>query len=100
MKTGKKNESPILIAEDSILLTRMIETSLRKAGYDNLTFKNNGQEAWDYLNEIRNDSDLDKKVSLIITDIEMPKMDGHHLTKLIKENMALQHIPVIIFFLP
>lgn len=93
----EKNESPILIAEDSILLTRMIETSLRKAGYNNLTFKNNGQEAWDYLNEIRNDSDLDKKVSLIITDIEMPKMDGHHLTKLIKENMALQHIPVIIF---
>lgn len=93
----EKNGSPILIAEDSILLTRMIEASLRKAGYHNLTFKNNGQEAWDYLNQIRNDSDFTSKVSLIITDIEMPEMDGHHLTKLVKDDKILQHIPVVIF---
>ena len=59
----------------------MIEAALKKAGYENLTFKNNGQEAWNYLSQIRDDSDLDEKVSLIITDIEMPEMDGHRLTK-------------------
>jgi two-component system chemotaxis response regulator CheV len=88
---------PILIAEDSVLLTKMIEAALTKAGYVNLTFKNNGQEAWDYLTHIRSDSDLDKKVSLIITDIEMPEMDGHRLTKLVKDDKNLQHIPLIIF---
>ena len=98
-KLGKRPvvNSPILIAEDSILLTKMIETALKKAGYENLTFKNNGQEAWDYLSQIKNDSDLDEKVSLIITDIEMPEMDGHRLTKLVKEDKKLKHIPLVIF---
>lgn len=98
-KLGKRAsvDYPILVAEDSILLTKMIEAALRKAGYENLTFKNNGQEAWDYLSRIKTDSDLDKKVSLIITDIEMPEMDGHRLTKLVKEDKRLNHIPLIIF---
>ena len=98
-KLGKRESvtKPILIAEDSILLTKMIEAALIKAGYENLTFKNNGQEAWNYLRQIRDDSDLDEKVSLIITDIEMPEMDGHHLTKLVKEDKKLKHIPVVIF---
>ncbi|GLB29128.1 chemotaxis protein CheV [Lacrimispora amygdalina] len=98
-KLGKRASvaNPILIAEDSILLTKMIEAALKKAGYENLTFKNNGQEAWNYLSQIRDDSDLDEKVSLIITDIEMPEMDGHRLTKLVKEDKKLKHIPLVIF---
>ena len=98
-KLGKRTEvnCPILIAEDSILLTKMIEAALKKAGYDNLTFKNNGQEAWNYLEKVREDSDLDSKVNLIITDIEMPEMDGHRLTKLVKDDPKLKHIPLIIF---
>lgn len=40
---------------------------------------------------------LDDKVSLIITDIEMPQMDGHRLTKLVKEDDRLKKIPLIIF---
>ncbi|ADL05968.1 chemotaxis protein [Lacrimispora saccharolytica] len=98
-KLGQREriDYPILIAEDSILLTKMIEAALKKAGYENLTFKNNGQEAWDYLVKIRTDSDLDKKVGLIITDIEMPEMDGHRLTKLVKEDKYLKHIPLVIF---
>lgn len=92
-----KIDCPILVAEDSILLTKMIEAALTKAGYVNLTFKNNGQEAWNYLSGIRDDSDLDDKVSLIITDIEMPEMDGHRLTKLVKDDKKLKHLPLIIF---
>ena len=45
-----------------------------------------------------NDKDLlNKKVSIIITDIEMPSMDGHRLTKLIKSDPVLKDIPVVIF---
>lgn len=79
------------------MLTKMIEQSLIKAGYVNLKKFNNGQEAWNYLKSVQNDPELDNKVSLIITDIEMPKMDGHRLTKLVKENEKLKHIPLIIF---
>ena len=98
-KLGQREaiDCPILIAEDSILLTKMIEAALKKAGYNNLTFKNNGQEAWDFLVKVRSDSDLNKKVGLVITDIEMPEMDGHRLTKLVKEDKNLKHIPLVIF---
>lgn len=98
-KMGERSqvEYHILVAEDSILLTKMIEAALTKAGYVNLVLKNNGQEAWDYLSSIKNDTDLSEKVSLIITDIEMPEMDGHRLTKLVKDDKKLKHIPLIIF---
>ena len=89
--------SPIVIAEDSILLSKMIDDSLERAGFTNIKNFSNGQEAWDYLSQIHNDSDLYDKVNLVITDIEMPEMDGHRLTKLIKDDEHLKEIPVIIF---
>ncbi|WP_373263692.1 chemotaxis protein [Hungatella hathewayi] len=90
-------ETPIVIAEDSILLQRLIDDALERAGFTNIKNFNNGQEAWDYLDSIREDSDLLEKVSLVITDIEMPEMDGHRLTKLIKSDAKLKKLPVIIF---
>ncbi|MCI8549977.1 MAG: chemotaxis protein CheV [Lachnospiraceae bacterium] len=90
-------ESPIVIAEDSVLLQKMIDDCLERAGFTHLINFSNGQEAWDYLHSIKNDSDLYDKVNLVITDIEMPKMDGHRLTKLIKDDPRLRHIPVVIF---
>lgn len=88
---------PLVIAEDSILLQKMINDALERAGFTNIKNFNNGQEAWDYLKAIHNDSDLYDKVNLIVTDIEMPEMDGHRLTKLVKDDPRLKHIPVVIF---
>ena len=90
-------DSPIVIAEDSILPQKMIDDSLQTAGFTNISNFNNGQEAWDYLDSIRHDSDLFEKVNLIVTDIEMPEMDGHRLTKLVKDDPRLKHLPVVIF---
>ena len=89
--------NPLVIAEDSILLQKMIDDALSRAGFTDVKNFNNGQEAWDYLRSIRHDSDLYDKVNLVITDIEMPEMDGHRLTKLIKEDERLKHLPVVIF---
>lgn len=88
---------PIVIAEDSVLLAKMIVDCLHKAGYKNITQFDNGQEAWNYLSGLRDDPELRDKVSIVITDIEMPKMDGHRLTKLIKDDAKLKSIPVVIF---
>ena len=93
----QRNTAPILIAEDSALLGKLISESLSKAGYINLTMTTNGQEAWDKLNQYKNEGILEQKVRLIITDIEMPQMDGHRLTKLVKDSSAFSHIPVVIF---
>lgn len=92
-----RNNTPILIAEDSSLLGKLICDSLSKAGYTNVTVTMDGQEAWDKLREYRAAGTLDDKVKLVITDIEMPKMDGHRLTKLIKSSTEFSHIPVVIF---
>ena len=92
-----REESPILIAEDSPLLSKLITNCLKEAGYTHLIVTNNGQEAWDKITEFHSQGVLDQKVHGVITDIEMPEMDGHRLTKLIKDDEKLKHLPVIIF---
>lgn len=92
-----RNDKPIWIAEDSVLLSRMIQEALSKAGYENLRAFPNGAELWDALQKAREASNLFEQVALIITDIEMPQMDGHRLTKLVKTDAVLQRIPLIIF---
>lgn len=88
---------PVLVAEDSVLLGKMITEALHKAGYHNVTMFDNGQELWDFLLPHEKDDQLEDLVRLIITDIEMPKMDGHRLTKLVKDHPRFQKIPLIIF---
>lgn len=92
------SNKPILIAEDSMLLSKMITESLHRAGYMNTIKVDNGQEAWQYLTEARDIGDpIWQHVSCLVTDIEMPQMDGHRLVKLVKEDSVLKSIPVILF---
>lgn len=91
------SDAPILLAEDSVLLSKMIQESLHKAGYRNLCCFPNGLEMWEYLCMAKKTGTVDEKAALIITDIEMPQMDGHRLTKLVKDDPELKHIPLIIF---
>ena len=88
---------PILIAEDSPLLNKLIVDSLHKAGYVNLIHTENGQQAYDVVLDCKREGTLKDHVQCIITDIEMPIMDGHRLTKLIKEDDETKDIPVVIF---
>jgi len=93
----KRSMVPILIAEDSPLLNKLIVDSLKNAGYENLIHTENGQKAYDVICQCKADGSLDDHVKCIITDIEMPEMDGHRLTKLVKDDPDTAHIPVVIF---
>lgn len=97
MGQRERNSAPILVAEDSVLLSKMIEEALHKSGYINTRMFANGQELWDHLETLRGVVNLDDQVALIITDIEMPQMDGHRLTKLVKDDREFRGIPLIIF---
>ncbi len=88
---------PILIAEDSPLLNKLIVDSLHKAGYVNLIHTENGQQAYDVIQECKKEGTLREHVQCIITDIEMPLMDGHRLTKLVKSDDETKDIPIVIF---
>ena len=92
-----RNDRPIWVAEDSVLLSKMIGDSLRKANYVNLHMFPNGRELWEALCALPAEDALEKDVALIITDIEMPQMDGHRLTKLVKDHSRFKQIPLIIF---
>ena len=93
----ERSDDTILIAEDSQLLSSLIQDCLHKAGYTNLIVTMNGQEAWDTLLKFKKEGNPVEKVQCIITDIEMPQMDGHRLTKLVKSDDVLKNIPLIIF---
>lgn len=93
----KQRSTPILIAEDSPLLNKLIVDSLKQAGYTNLIHTENGKQAYDVITACKEDGTLKDHVQCVITDIEMPVMDGHRLTKLIKDDEATKDIPVVIF---
>jgi len=99
-KLGKRERSDkkILLAEDSPLLRKLLHDTLTEAGYGNLEFFENGLDAFNYLEQLTKvTSDISEHVQLVVTDIEMPQMDGHALTKKIKEHSGLSKLPVLIF---
>ncbi|MEM1503157.1 chemotaxis protein [Domibacillus sp. 8LH] len=93
----ERSEKQIIVAEDSPLLRKLLHDTLAEAGYDRVEFFENGQIALDYLESTLEPENTFEKVQLIVTDIEMPKMDGHHLTRRIKDHPVLKKLPVIIF---
>lgn len=92
-----RSKSPLVIAEDSPLLSKLIQDCLNKAGYTNIHAFPNGKEAWDYMKSEEDEGKALQDIHCVITDIEMPQMDGHRLCKLIKSDDKLKDIPVIIF---
>lgn len=93
-----RSDKPILIAEDSVFLRKLLLQNLIKAGYSNIISATNGLEAWTSLENLKKEAgNIHEKISCVITDIEMPQMDGLRLIKLIKEDPMLKQLPVIVF---
>lgn len=102
MGEREQSKKPIVIVEDSVFLKKMISEAIEMAGYTNITSFDNGQDAWDYLRKVKeiclsDNIPIEHEVTIVVTDIEMPRMDGHHLTKLIKGDELLKKIPVLVF---
>lgn len=99
-KLGKRERSNkrLVVAEDSPLLRKLLQDTLKEAGFVNVEFFENGSDALNYLESlVQEGKNIEELVQLVITDIEMPQMDGHHLTKRIKNNSSLSKLPIIIF---
>lgn len=89
-----RSKVSVLLADDSATMRRMLSNSLTKAGFKDVFIATDGEMAWTKLTDMMN---AGKTPDIVVTDIEMPKMDGLHFTKRIKENERLKHIPVIVF---
>lgn len=98
---AKRDRSKIklFLADDSSTIRKILLDTLTAAGYTDMHFFNDGQEALDYLMELVSvkKERFVEDVHILITDIEMPQLDGHTLTRRVKEHPILRKLPVIIF---
>ena len=90
-----------LIADDSSLVREMQRDLLEKAGFK-VILTNNGKEAWDCLTQFKRKVEEEGKplsdfVQVVVSDIEMPYMDGLNLTSRIKNDNILKQLPVLLF---
>ena len=96
-----RSDRTILVADDSLFIRNTLCNTLRGAGYI-VKEAENGAQAWEMIQEKlkrceQDGTDIKSALSLLITDVEMPQMDGLHLTSLVRKNDALKDIPVVIF---
>jgi len=87
-KDPEKGAPTILFAEDSSFFRNQVKGSMEKEGF-NVLEAEDGVIAWDLLKENAD------QISLVVTDIEMPNLDGFALTQRIKQNPSFSHLPVI-----
>jgi two-component system chemotaxis response regulator CheV len=92
--------SVVLAADDSALARSMIEQGLASMGVPYIMTKT-GKEAWERLQAMHTQAIAEgktvrDKVALVLTDLEMPEMDGFTLTRNIKSDTRFKSIPVII----
>lgn len=92
-----RRQQKIIVAEDSPMLRDILVNTLHDAGYSNVIDFANGQLAWDYLSQIAKGADYNTVADLLISDIEMPQMDGHRLVTLIREHRELKALPAVFF---
>lgn len=92
--------SIVLAADDSPVARMLIEQGLGAMGV-NFVMTKTGQEAWDRLQSIDDEARAEgraatDRVALVLTDLEMPVMDGFTLTRNIKQDPRFKSIPVVI----
>ena len=94
----RRGTAHIVVAEDSKMLRDLLVNTLHESGYKFIRDFGNGQDAWDYLQDLaRKNGPIENHVRIIISDVEMPKMDGHRLLKLVREDDRLGEVPLVLF---
>lgn len=85
----------VFLAEDSKFIRNLMRNVLANSGYSQVTIFSDGAEAWKAIQAGLNAPEL--LPSVLVTDIEMPQMDGLALTKQVKQEPRSRHIPVVLF---
>jgi len=93
-----REELRILLVEDSATVREAIGNTLHQSGYQQVIFHENGAQAWQWcLDQLQQHQSVDEFCDLVICDVEMPRMDGLHLTRRIKEHSTLRQLPVLLY---
>lgn len=84
--TGRSKEKNVLVVEDSVTSRTLLQTLIERAGYHVLT-ANDGIEAFAILKQ--------HQIDIVVSDVDMPRMNGFTLTEKIRADERLSHLPVI-----
>ena len=100
-KVDDAEQFHLLVADDSSSLRHIIKSALEKSGF-RVTTAVSGRDAWDYLMSLEREAQANNQkvtvlVHLLISDLEMPEMDGHALTRKVRATSFTQDLPVILF---
>jgi len=98
-KNNKLTDKTVFFTDDSVVARKQIELTFNAMGLKSIQ-SINGKRAWEELQRIAQSADIQGKpvksvIQLILTDVEMPEMDGYMLTKMIKNDPRFAGIPVI-----
>lgn len=94
---GGRDAKRIWMAEDSDLIRHSITKILKNVGYRHLRAFENGEDCWNALREAADTGRLNEEIDMLITDIEMPRLDGLTLCRRVKEDNVMRRLPVVVF---
>lgn len=93
-----RHQLKIVLADDSPTVRKGVTKTLAASGYTQLQYFENGAAAWNWLeSQVRETGRAHDVADLVISDIEMPQVDGFHLTKKIKDHPVLGCLPVLLY---
>lgn len=96
VNSGALREKKILIVDDSTVARKQIQNCMNAVGLETVT-KNDGKQAYDYLRELAQTVDnVADVIALMISDVEMPEMDGYTLTTLCKNDPKLKDLYIML----
>ena len=88
----------ILVVDDSATVRNALRATLANSGYTQVVCFEHGREAWNWIQHcMRDATDVRQVAHVVVSDVEMPSMDGLHLTRKIKEHRQLCELPVVLY---
>ncbi|EHS7462478.1 chemotaxis protein CheV [Vibrio cholerae] len=97
----KRNAKTIMVVDDSAFIRSLIQDTLSSAGYNIIACKDGG-EAHEKLMELKQAAKEDnvpvsELIDAVVTDVEMPRMDGMHLIKRLRDDDSYSSMPIVMF---
>ncbi|HGI9355288.1 TPA: chemotaxis protein, partial [Vibrio cholerae] len=97
----KRNAKTIMVVDDSAFIRSLIQDTLSSAGYNIIACKDGG-EAHEKLMELKQAAKeenvpVSELIDAVVTDVEMPRMDGMHLIKRLRDDDSYSSMPIVMF---
>lgn len=86
----------IMVADDSMVARKQVKAALKQMGVGNVIEATDGRKALEKLRELASDGHIRDKLNVVISDVEMPEMDGYTLCASIRQDSSLKQLYVIL----